>query len=77
MHLQRLYQRYFCIVKTINKSNPTGKLSIVPTPIGNMNDLTPNIVRCLFQADLIGCEDQRVAGQLYSLIKNRKLISKM
>lgn len=45
----------FCIVKTINHTKPKGKLSLVPTPIGNMNDLSPNMVKCLYQADLIGC----------------------
>ena len=50
---------------------------MVPTPIGNLNDLTPNILKCLYQADLIGCEDRRVAGQLYTLIRGKKIISKI
>lgn len=67
----------FSILKTLNPPKFKGKLSIVPTPIGNLDDLTPNILKCLFQADLIGCEDRRVAGQLYTLIKNRNIIQKM
>jgi 16S rRNA C1402 (ribose-2'-O) methylase RsmI len=39
-----------------------------------MYDLTPNIVKALFTADLIGCEDQRIAGLLYNLIKNKNII---
>ena len=70
-----LYQ--LCLVKTINSPKPMGKLSMVPTPIGNLNDLTPNILKCLYQADLIGCEDRRVAGQLYTLIRGKKIISRM
>lgn len=46
---------YFCVIKTINPTKPTGKLTILPTPIGNMNDLSPNIIKALFKADIIGC----------------------
>ena len=65
------------MVKDVHVSKPTGKLSIIGTPIGNLSDLTPNIMKRLFQADLIGCEDRRVAGQLYTLIKNRNIKGKM
>jgi hypothetical protein len=42
-------------MKTVNPSQVLGKLSIIPTPIGNMNDLSPNMLKALFTADLIGC----------------------
>jgi len=58
-------------------TKPNGKLSIIATPIGNLSDLTPNILKSLFTADLIGCEDRRVAGQLYTLIKNKNIIQKV
>lgn len=64
-------------VKSINPAPPRGKLCIVPTPIGNMEDISPNMLRALLGADLIGCEDRRVAGQLYSLIKNRNLLGEL
>lgn len=67
----------FCLIKTINSVKASGKFSIIPTPIGNINDLTPNIIKSLYQADLIACEDRRVAGQLYSLIKNKKIIEQI
>lgn len=63
--------------KTINSPKPRGKLLIIPTPIGNLNDLSPNIVKALYAADLIGCEDRRVAGQLYHLIRGRKIVGEM
>lgn len=50
---------------------------IVPTSIGNLSDLSPNIIKALFTADLIGCEDRRIAGQLYHLIRGRKIINEM
>ncbi len=53
--INRLLHNNFCLIKDINASKPNGKLSIVATPIGNLSDLTPNILKCLFQADLIGC----------------------
>ena len=68
-------RQLFCT--TESKTKPNGKLSIVATPIGNLSDLTPNILKCLFKADLIGCEDRRVAGQLYTLIRNKNIVQKV
>lgn len=48
--------RHFCsFTKTINSPPPRGKLSIIPTPIGNMDDISPNMMRALLTADIIGC----------------------
>lgn len=70
--------RFPCsFTKTINPAPPRGKLTIIPTPIGNMDDISPNMMRALLTADIIGCEDRRVAGHLYSLIKNRNILGDM
>ena len=42
-----------------------GRLTVCPTPIGNLEDLSPRARRALTEADLVACEDTRRTGLLY------------
>ena len=42
----------------------SGVLSVVATPIGNLDDLSPRAARTLGRADVIACEDTRVTRVL-------------
>src|ERR671934_2573784 len=49
-----------------------GRLTVCPTPIGNLEDLSPRARRALAEADLVACEDTRRAGRLYERLDIRR-----
>ncbi|MFY7861085.1 MAG: SAM-dependent methyltransferase [Chitinophagales bacterium] len=56
------------------------KLYIVPTPIGNLKDMTLRAIEVLHSVDVILCEDTRQSGKLlhhYEISKPLTAIHKM
>jgi len=49
-----------------------GRLILVATPIGNLDDLSPRAARALAEADLVACEDTRRTGKLLARLGIRK-----
>lgn len=49
-----------------------GKLTIVATPIGNLDDLTTRAAQALREADLVACEDTRRTGRLLSHLGTKR-----
>ena len=49
-----------------------GKLIIVPTPIGNLGDMTLRSLEALRTADMVCAEDTRVTGKLLAHFDIRK-----
>ncbi len=46
-------------------------LTFVPTPIGNLNDISFRALKALEEAEIIFCEDTRVSKKLLNLLKDK------
>src|SRR5258705_13658946 len=54
------------------RSGKPGKLAIVSTPIGHLDDLSPRARAAFAEADLIACEDTRHTGRLLAHLGIKK-----
>ncbi len=54
-----------------------GKLLIVSTPIGNLDDISTRVRQAVEEADLIACEDTRRSGRLLARLGVRKRMLSM
>ena len=50
-----------------------GSLVIVPTPIGNLGDLSVRQIEALTRCDIIACEDTRKTGKMMELILHKRM----
>jgi len=46
-------------------------LTFVPTPIGNLQDITPRILKSIEEAEIVYCEDTRVSKRLIHLLEDK------
>lgn len=62
---------------TQQNNSTQGKLIIVPTPLGNLGDMTDRAREALCSCDVVYCEDTRVTGALLHALGIEKHLERM
>ena len=58
-------------------SRETGKLIIIPTPLGNLGDVTTRTLQAFELCDTMCCEDTRVTGKLLAALGIEKRLERL
>ena len=58
-------------------SHEAGKLIIIPTPLGNLGDVTKRTLQAFEACDTMCCEDTRVTGKLLSALGIEKRLERL
>ena len=72
LHVDMDVMKMFLFVPNISKNRKMGKLFVVPTPVGNLEDMTFRAVRVLKEVDLILAEDTRTSSVLLKHFEIKK-----
>ena len=64
------FDGYEEVVDTSSVLSSRGMLTICPTPIGNLRDISIRQYQALKSADILACEDTRLTGLLLRLLNN-------
>ena len=56
---------------------PAGKLIIIPTPLGNLGDVTHRTLEAFRACDVLCCEDTRVTGKLLAALGISKRLERL
>ena len=64
-------------MSTDSRADASGRVLVVSTPIGNLDDLSPRVRAALDEADLVACEDTRRTGRLLSGLGVKKRLLSM